>query len=555
MFDYNSRMWRAVASVLCLTAACTATTGPTIAGRGNQPHDRQAPAQSVEAGQPAYAPGRAVGPSSPGPADAPPVETTVPYARRYAGTWTPSLPSLPLIALAPAAPRGRIWVREYGGGIAVEGDVAELPNHRGYYFAGRPVQAASRPYIALWLAGVRKDPLPPRGWGNQFGMTSCAAPGPNMWRPSAATCAAWNAQMDRYRSALRQLFFRRWRLAPQWRRERAASRAYRRVLDFVPDAELPVFKPLAPHGLPRWDEDGAAFQTPTAAQEPPHHVQFSFLVPWSAFPPLRRLTLGRIWLNVKVCASSRACAATAPRARPDRPATWDSLTLARPRTWHLTPCGAQLTGGNKLGIRFPGWFLPRSRSTVMRSFALVNVAAGYQYDPDSLSPTPVWTRHFVLTAGKHQFVCGPALRYRVGSKVYAGNARLDRGTAALRPLGNGTFLLRSGPSVTTGSPLGAGECGSCPLETMALYELDPRFGISRVLKLDLYVGGDMTDADIRISPDWHVVTAFTDYGPAAAKARGLPAGWSFTRYCFAGHAFSPCGTGAGGPPRGHKPLN
>jgi hypothetical protein len=192
------------------------------------------------------------------------------------------------------------------------------------------------------------------------------------------------------------------------------------------------------------------------------------------------------------------------------------------------------------------------------TFALENYIGGYQYNPEGLSAIPVWKHNFSKPVGTEVVVCGPDLQYDAGEWMYAFDEKfapaIDENHLETRDLADGAHLLKSGPTLGTLSPLGSGQCGSCPTADLTIYHLSPATGITVAFEEQLVLDGQHTeDGDIQIAPDWRTVTVYRSASTSFADQKDEKEVWSSKHYCLSGATYKGCGDGPSTPPTESSP--
>ncbi len=95
-----------------------------------------------------------------------------------------------------------------------------------------PLEMDARAHVCLWLAVADRVEMPEIGWGNQVGYTNCKDFDATSHR-GGEDCEVWRRRQEAYRELLKQLFVRRWRLAPGASEETLATKAYQAVLGYA----------------------------------------------------------------------------------------------------------------------------------------------------------------------------------------------------------------------------------------------------------------------------------------------------------------------------------
>src|SRR6185437_2113197 len=473
---------------------------------------------------------------------------------RRANAWDARSAPLLRLSSASGAPPGEVWIRETPNGLAVMFVVAyPPPKPPEILFARNPDEMARKAYWAVWVADAAKVAMPDYGWGDQFGMNTCASYNATPSNSQKFDCAAWQAVQARYRAQLQRLFQRHWRLANDTTIETYATPAFAAVKMFASNLDQAQFAPLRPQPLGSDSGPFGWFDVYDQDAQPDHqHTQsFSVFLPWSSLPPADAAPLATVFVNFKFCLHAGLCSATAPAADPDNPTTWNALTLALPLPENLTPCAYPLQARDYWKNLAPAWYFPAADGTVSTTFALINQTAGYNYDPVGLSPIVAQHKFFSRKLGPGEYVCGPKLRFAAAGQAWDSDATVDGSHLATRSLAPGRFLLRSGPTLSTLSDLGSGQCGACLVGGYDFYLLDSKTGVRHLLNVGVIGGGgEIEDGDVVISPDWTTVTVYekgvvTGQGPEGFLRTK---NWSMTRYCWRGDSYIKCGAGPSGPP-------
>jgi hypothetical protein len=457
---------------------------------------------------------------------------TIPYEESYRfGSITPGENREGSVALDllpnTGESAGKIWIRETPDGILILGRTSIKPSR----YARFPMEMNSREHVGVWLATARNVAMPEIGWGNQFGLTNCEEHN-EAQSVSAEACQSWSARQVEYRKQLRRLFVRHWEITPTASFETHASSAYRTLLSYANDRERGEFTELEPHGAPLMQLSEGNFS-------------FDVLIRWSDFPPANSLDLSHIYIAVEVCGSDGKCSSTAPGRVDGDPATFTRLNLPHPHVATITPCGYPLQQSGLFGKKYPGWYFMDDAGRATEIFSLQNNIVGYRYDPEGLSPSPIWTSYFSRPISRSEVVCGPFIRYAAGGKIYALPGYFDESHLSVRRVPDG-HLLKSGPTLGTLSPLGSGQCGACPTADLAIFHIGKATGITLAFSGGLVIGNYLSDGDIRISSDWKTVTVYSERN--SFDLGNDKEGWSSKRYCLTGIKYKECGSGPPGPP-------
>jgi len=428
-------------------------------------------------------------------------------------------------------------------------------------YARFPAEMATAAYFGIWLALSDHVGMPEIGWGHQFGLTHC---GETAFRGNLPieVCKAWEARQSLYRQPLSRLFVRHWQLTPSVSVETYASDAFRQVLQFASNRDRGDLANLEPRGEPRIAVGGRVESNGIEKND------FEIFLRWSDFPPANDLRLSHIYLALDFVDADGSRSSISPDRKDGDPETFRRLDLEVPKVSKITLCGYDLKVRNVNDSQFEEWYFPSPEGTVVNAFALENYTAGYQYDPEGLSPLPLWRHYFSRPINRTSFVCGPALRYTVGSHSHDLNREVDSMGAKYyfeelidekylesRRLPDGTFLLKSGPKVEPLNALGHGQCGSCPTARLAIFRLDPTRGITEALRQELVQNAPyLCDAEIRITPDWRTVTVYRnencplDDQPEAQL-------WTMERFCWSEGTYTQCATGPSKPPPSPRAID
>jgi len=462
---------------------------------------------------------------------------------------------LTLITKGEGARHGQIWLQNVGDGLLVVGEVdgerPDFPRHQNLIL--------EKDHVEIWLADGKDPELPPIGWGNQFdqvtlpnGADSCSEWARKVDTPAAPTastaekrCRTWAETQVPYRTYFRRLFVRQWLVAPDVSFESFATPAYDQIATRFsrdrsgtsqPDgAEVPLS--LEPKDLPQaWFGPGKDHSGYT----------FEILIPFRAFPPLSSTELRELRLMVdvfnpappgkKVGAFSTSSASRI-YARPD---TFNRLALDPPRQFHLTPCDLPLAGDDKYKEAHPAWFIPQTTPDSeyeSDAFIIVNDGAGYQYEPEVLSPVARRIQYFWQGIGGGEYICGPDLSYRRGETKLNLNVNVDEDGFDARRLPGGDLLIKVGPRVY-GSEFGSGQCGACPRTDLRIFRLGADRQLQPMLQLgDIVDNGSGASQDFSLSRDWSKVV---EYDQAVMDGQGKSGAWSATTWCRGEVAYHQC---------------
>lgn len=435
-----------------------------------------------------------------------------------------------LVAVS-GGPAGKIWFRQGVEGIFVYGKL----NEKRPQLPRIPLEIKTHAHVDLWIAGAAGVSMPEIGWGNQFGPTNCRdCLTDNINCPAADKCRTWSDQQETYRKYLRKLFVRQWHLAPKMSKEDFAAPAYAEILDYANDSQRPALEKLKPSSNPQYKDAGFA-----------GNWEFEILVRWSNLPPYPELNLSNLYIVVEAVNGDGTFSSTAPGRKDGDPSTFNKFQLERPVPFVIGLCQYPLTGSDKYGETLPAWYLPNHDKTVSDIFVLRNEAAGYQYEPEGLSPIPAWTHHFTVDLGSGKKICGPLLASRTNGQIYRSGDVIDRDRFSYKKLPDGSYLLRSGPAVGSYTRFGAGAGGANPTIRVNMYHLGTNGAINKILSIELPLDFiDLTAADVQFSSDWKNITVY----------RHKEDNWSSTRYCLKNDRYEECGAGPSGSPPNPRPV-
>ncbi|MBC7926024.1 MAG: hypothetical protein H7039_10250 [Bryobacteraceae bacterium] len=433
---------------------------------------------------------------------------------------------------------GSVTVHSGPEGLIIKGKVAGgLPE-----FARTANEMAAKDHIGIWLASASDPVLPMIGWGNQFGMWNCASE--NIDAKARELCPAFVEDMEAYRAIFRRLFVRQYQLAPNISVETFATAAYSSIEREYQKPGLDKLILLKPIVAPVFD-----FMPTTNGYE------FTALLPWTALPPVNSLKLDRLRVMVDVFSAhagatgSQPYSSTAQNRRYGQPSTFPVVTLDPPMMYTITSCGYELSLSDIFHKEYPAWFLPGNTGQVREAFIIQNFATGYQYEPDSLSPTINSTRFFEREVAPGQFVCGPLLARRDKGRLQRTAFPVDDAKLETKLLPDQSLLIKSGPTEATKSPFGSGMCGACPLITFSIYRAFNLGPIERLYELSEVFQNSIPElaaVEVRLSPDWKKFTVYRKFDLP-------PVRWDSESKCFDGRRYLGCGITEGVP--APKPEN
>jgi len=456
-------------------------------------------------------------------------------------------PDLKLLSKEPGSRTGQLWIRNLGNALLIagqiDGDAPQFPRNKN--------EILSKDHIEVWLATTPDVPLPPVGWGHQFGEQllprgpdSCAEwvkgsnPDASDRNEREKECRTWAAKQQQYRMAFKKLFVRQWLLTPDFSSESYATPAYELITaKYAPDP-----KTDAGQALTMLQPKGEVHMTYASG------YNFQIQIPYSAFPPVNTLELKNLWLMVDVFSSAAPgkrmgpYSSSSPLRAFGKPETFNQLQLQPQRSFQLSPCGAGLEGRDKYGNKHRGWFLPahdQGARFEADSFIVVNEAEGYAYDPSGLSPVARTIHHFWQKLGPDEWICGPDLAYRKALSAKRYEERVDEQGLAGKRLQDGTLLIKSGPLVYY-SEFGSGQCGACPRYDLHILALDKNLKAKQVLSLGGVFQGDDDAADFALSPNWLQVIHYQQQRSESNDENAKPT-WLATTYCLRDMEYVKCG--------------
>lgn len=471
-------------------------------------------------------------------------------------------PTLPLIPNAPQAHHGNVWLRTTEDGLHIWGKVDR--GDQEIRWAQQKSETLASDHVEVWLAGATDVAMPTVGWGNQFGMSELksrndCADATDFTGDKASgrrNCERWYEEQGRYRQQLRRLFVRQWLITasnyagPTHSFEEFASSAYDNLTACLFPEGLPkLLKPESDDPLKAEvaiDFTRETGKTAAGRDYRPTGYHFHVFIPYTAFPPAQQLKLSDLYVMLDVFGAAAegqkqgSYSTTAPKRQWGRPETFNRIRLDEPRTFAVTPCEYEPEQKDLYNESYSAWFFPTpSKDNDLRStFALINPEQGYLYDPGGVSPS-VWSAEYFWKPLKDgATVCGPWLAWRKDGSIRRTEFTVDEQHFAEKTLEDGWTLLRSGPSTSTLSAFGSGECGSCLVLDFAIYAVSPSGEITKALDLnEQFTGPNAPDgADMTIAEDFSRIilylTGEEDYGAS---------GWKSVTYCLNSHAYKQCG--------------
>jgi len=406
--------------------------------------------------------------------------------------------------------KGKVWVEHWRDGIVIMG---RLEGDRPENWARFPGETKTRAHVSLWLALADGVKMPVIGWGSQFGYKSCVTYNRESALSMYEDCATWSRRQQAYRSELKKLFVRQWRLSPLASEEVFATDAYRKALAYANSFEREGFKKLEPLGTPCLQKEDT----------------FEIYVRWSDFPPAASLRISRIYLAVEFFDGAGGHSSTAPARKAGEPASFNRLEFEQPPVFRVSSCGSPLQGADEYDKMLPAWYFPTDGGEVQDVFILANDAAGYRYGPEGLSPVPQWTHHFSTELGDGNRVCGPLLTLVAGAETVKSDQRIEESPLSALKLDDASYLLKWGPRLGTRSRFGSGYEGAAMTVFVDVFHVDLQKGVTPALSVRLIADDwQVADGDVQFSPDWRTVTVYK--GGRQQNRDDLV--WSSQQYCF-----------------------
>jgi hypothetical protein len=479
-------------------------------------------------------------------------------------------PSLTLIPHSPQAHNGNIWLRSADDGLHIWGKVEA--DEQGFHWPQQKSEMLSSDHIEVWLATSLEVPMPEIGWGNQFGTTElgslndCASqvdPHTGDAASGVKNCERWYIEQVQYRQYLRRLFVHQWLVAGQAYSgshsfEDFASTAYAGLsANFFPEDLPTALKPgfdnrltveIDPEVRPETKQNAAGAAYKYYRQTGYH---FHLLIPYSAFPPAQQLKLADLYLMIDVFSSAPAghktgdYSSTAAKRQWGQPASFNHVRLAAARTFSVTPCDFKPEQRDLYGESHAAWFFPMQSvkdADLQSTFALINPAGGYMYAPAGVSPTITPSNYFWKQLADDAAVCGPNLAWRKSSTITRTEFVVDEDHFEAKTLPDGWTLLRSGPSPSTVSRFGSGQCGACLVMDFDIFAVSPQGEITSALAIHETLTsseGQPSAADLTIAPDWKQIILYRQI--MDPKQTDVTRQWISTTYCLEGHAYKQCG--------------
>jgi hypothetical protein len=477
----------------------------------------------------------------------------------------------PTLTLAPHSAQahpGSIWVRSSDDGLNIWGRVQA--NEEGFRWPAQKSEMLSSDHVEVWLATSSGVSMPAIGWGNQFGtiklasLKNCADENDengNIFNKK--NCELWYGEQAQYRQSLQHLFARQWLVSgglnPGVRFfEDFASSAYGELgANLFPDSMPTVLRPKSEDGFMAEIGTDVRVETSHDSAGNPYsrgHMTgyyFYFFIPYSAFPPTQQIKLTDLYLMVDVFSAAPDghkmgdYSSSSALRQWGKPATFNHLRLAAPRTFSVTPCAADTSHSDLYGESYKGWFyptLPGKEEYLRSTFALINPAGGYLYDPGGTSPEASEAKYFWKELPGGAVVCGPSLAWRKDATIKRSKFLIDEKHLEVKALPDGWSLLRSGPTESTHSAFGSGQCGSCPILGFDIFAVSPGGEISAALQIDQDLSGEGDqpgNAYLTVDRDWKRIILYREFDDD--NVGDAKSNWTSTTYCLEGHGYKQCG--------------
>jgi hypothetical protein len=374
------------------------------------------------------------------------------------------------------------------------------------------------------------------------------------------SCERWYGEQVQYRRNLQRLFVRQWLISGK--RPNYSQQGY-----FFEDyastgyAELSAnyFREFLPTILQPKGDDGLTVDIGLETRQDTKHradgssyrygrqtgYKFHVFIPYTAFPPTQQLKLTDLYLMVDVFGSAPDShkmgeySSTSAARQWGRPATFNHLHLTSPRTFSISPCEEKPEQADLYANKHASWFFPTEpgKDGILQStFALINPAGGYMYEPGGVSPEVERGTYFWKQVPNGATVCGPALAWHKGDTITRTEFPVDAKYFEAKVLPDGWSLIRSGPNAWTRSSFGSGQCGSCAVMGFNIYAVSPQGEITSALRIEEDLsgqGGSAQDADLAIDPAWKRIKLY--------RAFEGEEDWTSTTYCLEGHTYTQCG--------------
>lgn len=268
------------------------------------------------------------------------------------------------------ARNGTITVNDTDEGIVITGTVlGNTPQ-----WPQSPNELALKDHVEIWLADAEPIKFPVVGWANQFGEKRLYFPQDceRLALKAQNACKEWYRKQVKYRSFLIKTFVRQWQIAPDVVEETFATPALDVLNKYEKETSSlkPNAKPII-HYFKNTETSG---------------YQFEVLIPWNAFPPVRRLTLQRMRLAVDIFSPRKnrsqydVYSSSTPAHLYGDPNSFTLYQFKNARHYFITPHSHPTI-----------YYLPQPTLQIQKAIVLLNKAKDYQDEPDanSYSPTPL----------------------------------------------------------------------------------------------------------------------------------------------------------------------
>lgn len=463
-------------------------------------------------------------------------------------------PDITLVPRGEGARHGQLWIRTvaqsgtYGLYIAgrVDGGQPDFPSTRDLL--------PSKDHIEIWLAGSRDVNLPEIGWNQDVtlpkGAESCED-----WASQRGGlgevkgCQEWAASQVRYRQYFKRLFVRQWLLAPREQMETYATPAFEHIADWYSDRFDKVDEIMNPRGtlyLSVFPEASG--------------YSFQLLIRFDAFPPLRKLETGELYLLVDVFSAAPsgkkmgAYSSSSPTGVWGKTSTFNTLRLDPPFSFSMTPCELPLGETAEERDAHRTWFFPmisrngswsgsvyKTLPNVTDSVVIENPSGCGRWDPGGLSPWVRTTHHFQMGTRREigVWVCGPNLTLAKGGKSETFPDVIGEEGLGYKQMPDGHLLLKFGPRSWSGN--GCYQGGGAPTTDLRIFDLNKDMKLHSALKLgDTIDGMNLLSQDFTVSPDWSQVMEYGLVGNQAFQA------WASITWCLKanglnGYVYVKCG--------------
>ena len=397
-------------------------------------------------------------------------------------------------------------------------------------FAANESELPEKGRLEVWISAADHLELPPATFEENdcLAMTSAV---------DKKACLNWLNTQVVFRTRIKELFTRMWRIAPNASVETYALPVFdaltdfqREALGFPRPASVPLRKfQVAPDGLTR----------------------FEILIPWELFPPFGKVNLGQLQFRVDLIGGSNTISSvmnlsyTGRGERPTLPLP--AVAVSPPINTRITPCDQPPVARTVQGEDKAAFFFLTNNLSVDKVFIFDDyMCPGYAPDfKTHASPVTWWKTFFFQELDRGEFLCGPFMSYRKENIVRHFPLRLEPSMdmVSVKPitkfpvkrLANGTRLILYSP-----------DAGHGPLwkKNMVFYEtkiiaLTPSLEAVEALNLGPASSYDLTGYEVEISDDWKNVTEF--------RSKEFEK-WTSETFCLVGSKYKSCGTNADSHP-------